>query len=158
VGASTGTDSEGRVLYRAAKVGTWQVALGAVVQLPAPEESDSDSEAEEPAKAGAEADAEGDAKMGEATAPKKAKMPPVGLVQCLMQDKSGEKVAQVGGLWGWGGRGLPPFCSPLFCCVCSMHDGSAARYCTICFSFLRPPLPNPNPDPHAAAWLRDRAG
>jgi hypothetical protein len=99
VGASTGADAEGRALYRAAKVGAWQVALGDVVQLPAPEESDSDSEDEAPAKK----DAEGDVEMGEgakgapaAPPARKIKMPPVGLVQCLVQDKSGEKVVQVG--------------------------------------------------------------
>jgi hypothetical protein len=93
VGASTGTDAEGRALYRAAKLGSWQLALGDVVQLPAPEESDDE---EEEAPAPAKKDAEGDAEMAEApAAPKKEKLPPVGLVQCLLQDKSGEKVVQV---------------------------------------------------------------
>lgn len=117
VGASTGADAEGRALYRAAKVGAWQVALGDVVQLPAPE-ADSDDEEEAPAAAPAaeKKDGEGDVAMGEggepaAAAPKKAKMPPAGLVQCLVQDKSGDKLVQVGAargpLHGPGlGRGL----------------------------------------------------
>lgn len=101
VGSSTGSDAEGRALYRAAKVGSWQVALGDVVQLPASEDEDSDSEADTP-KGG-----EGDVQIGEdgstaapahgdkALAAPKKKMPPVGLVQCLLQDKSGEKSVEV---------------------------------------------------------------
>jgi len=96
VGASTGSDADGRALYRAAKVGSWQVSVGDVVQLPTPDDSDDEGDAEEPTKA----DAEGDVQMGEAPAApvRKEKMPPVGLVQCLLQDKSGEKVAQVRGV------------------------------------------------------------
>lgn len=98
VGASTGTDAAGRALFKAARVGGWTVSLGDVVQLPAPEEDDDDSDAE--AEAPAKRDGDGDVKMGdgEAAAPapaKREKLPPVGLVQCLLQDKSGEKVAQV---------------------------------------------------------------